>query len=702
MTENPAAGATLGDLAGRPELALHNEALQTIHRVLKGDPELPAADHDGWAELDLVATFGRPEDLLTVPKPRHPLRVVLDAAPSVLAFLPILLTWVGMANATAAYRGLRADEAAQQRIAGASFLELWQSGFDGRLWPVLRFGPLAIAIVASIALLIFTNLLSSGLRRRDDQAALQRRDQVRRELLPVLTQAQVEFNRRRLGSPARFAAELSKTAIHLGQLMDRALQTQDSTAELARQNAAVSGQMQNSIVQLQAAIGTLQSTGEGVRAATVALEGASTVLRDKVTTRAAAAAERLDVAARSTAEQVHALQVTGEQTLSGVSQRIEAALQRLTSQVDTATAALAAAGEQYARTIADTAETAATGVKVTYQEAIAAAAATLADIMARSTTGVSTALSAANTQLLGATADSVAGLNAALSSATANLQSLMTDTTAGLHAAMGTTTGDLKNLVTSTTTGLQAAVADAAADLRASHTNAVAQLEASYAAATERLEAHHAAATQRLEASHSAVAERLEKSQNAAAARIAADRRAEAEQRETAATQLQTVLTAAAARLDESHNAAADRMAAGHRAETERQAAAATQLQAALTASAAELRSVLERLMAGADEYREAAREHTRTLAGHSGEIGASAGRIESAVDSLRGSVSALGATVADYLAAPPRPAPPRPPSLRRPRTGGRPKLRYHPATTGGRTNNADANGSTAETEEPR
>lgn len=99
-------GQRIGDLADEGGLAPRAEELQALAKALR------AADTDGlgtWADLDLLAAYGRPESVAVDPAVEHKAWGWLEAGLGALVFLPLLFTWHGLTQASSAYGALTGD-----------------------------------------------------------------------------------------------------------------------------------------------------------------------------------------------------------------------------------------------------------------------------------------------------------------------------------------------------------------------------------------------------------------------------------------------------------------------------------------------------------------------------------------------------------------------------------------------------------------
>ncbi|MCX5212347.1 methyl-accepting chemotaxis protein [Kitasatospora sp. NBC_00240] len=221
----------LRELASRPGLATRQGELQELGSALSG-----RGDVDAWAELDLTHVFVRPESVraAVVPRSEHRVWSLIEIALGTLVFLPLLVTWSGLMQATSAYQALIGSDATQ---AGRPFLQLWQSGFEGRLAAWATFGHVALYATLFIAVLLALSVVhgsrKAGADRRE-AAAAQEAESLLAELVPLLTRAQLVLHERRRAAPQRFAAELTGAAQTLERLGSQAVDTQRDLGEAAR------------------------------------------------------------------------------------------------------------------------------------------------------------------------------------------------------------------------------------------------------------------------------------------------------------------------------------------------------------------------------------------------------------------------------------------------------------------------------------
>ncbi|AXI77642.1 hypothetical protein [Peterkaempfera bronchialis] len=262
LTDRTELARLLTELADHPFLTPRAAELRGLAEDLRQDTDL-----DQWAELDLLHSFARPDDFAAPQRParsgalagllalarqlkglapgaalRHlrdrfrerPVREDLaEAALGVLVFVPLLVTWFALMEASDAYGELSRED---PRQASRPFLQLWQSGFGGRLpWPA-RFGNVALLAVVLITLLLMVAGWHARLRARatrEQVAEQEQRTALAAELASVLTRTQLLLIGHRASSPQRFTAELTKAAGRMEQLGRKAVAAQTSLARAA-------------------------------------------------------------------------------------------------------------------------------------------------------------------------------------------------------------------------------------------------------------------------------------------------------------------------------------------------------------------------------------------------------------------------------------------------------------------------------------
>lgn len=336
----------LRELSDHELLSLRRDELRCLADDLESGTGVEA-----WAELDLVRSLAGPESLAPPDAPpgtgrpsRFPDRLrarprpgassaalttgwgrlvrrpvptdVIEAALGVLVFVPLLVTWLGLREATKAYGRLSAEDPGE---ASRPFLQLWQSGFGGRLSPLGRFDNVALMAVLLITLLVLVagwHARSRARAERERDAEDAERERLLAALASVLTRTQLLLVRHRGCAPERFAGELTRAAVRLEALSGEALRGQAMlvrAAGSAESAATALGEAARRLAGELPALGTAaERIEDAVRAGSATLRGAQ------------------EASVRSTADSAAAVRDVGERIgLAGG--LIEAALHELTA-----------------------------------------------------------------------------------------------------------------------------------------------------------------------------------------------------------------------------------------------------------------------------------------------------------------------------------------------------------------------------------
>ncbi|MEU7606961.1 hypothetical protein, partial [Streptomyces sp. NPDC041003] len=203
--------------------------------------------------------------------------------PTVLVFVPLLVTWFGLGAAAWAYQRMRDAGSTAQ----GSFLTLWQQGFDGQLWPVLRFDMMAVWTVLALSALATATMMRHRWEERDESE----RRLLSQRLSGALAQTQALAAGAAAASPGRFTAELQAAAERLRDLLGQAATVQQSARNL--------------VVKADSAAGRSAAATAALDSAAEALRSGSTQIRTAVQSASAAAGE-VSAGSRLLAESVGA------------------------------------------------------------------------------------------------------------------------------------------------------------------------------------------------------------------------------------------------------------------------------------------------------------------------------------------------------------------------------------------------------------
>lgn len=232
-----------------------------------------AQNLDQWSEIDLAGTLARPENFAAagpVAAARPWLlsagwERIAEAVLSCLVFVPLLITWTGLFEASNAYAQLSRTDKTQ---ATRPFLQLWESGFDGRLSHWFRFGDVALAAVVFISTLLALALVHSASRYKAQKAEEEvqaREERSSAALALVLSRTQLYLARFRLTSPARFTASLTDAADALRELILDARQAQDSVTAVLSEAQRISKSLDNAADKMNSATDVIDKASTRVQ-----------------------------------------------------------------------------------------------------------------------------------------------------------------------------------------------------------------------------------------------------------------------------------------------------------------------------------------------------------------------------------------------------------------------------------------------------
>lgn len=405
---------TLDGLAKSADISPATRTMLTeLSSVLRTSEDFPQAA-DGWVDFDLVGTFARAETFIDIldhtadgGEFRHRrLLTLLEVLQGVFIFVPLLITWFGLQQAASAYHRMLADPVTSAAARSGNFLELWQTGFGGKLIGLLKFEWAALYTLCAILVLIGVTIVTAELRRRDDEwrekqdlereTAEHQRDRDRQsmssELLVTLARAQLIFNRDRLATPARFAAELSHAAAGLGVLLAQAEATQRSTLEVAGRYDQTARELTAAVTGLTKATSVMNAAAADVRRAADVLDSSGRELRTDVTAQVTGAAGRLEAATAAAESELLRQRELGRSTLEQLTERSAATLSDVAGRVRAATDELVAAGDAYANAIGRSGKDASEHIGRAYSEAVLASTKQMRDAVLAATEAMGNAV----------------------------------------------------------------------------------------------------------------------------------------------------------------------------------------------------------------------------------------------------------------------------------------------------------------------
>ncbi|MEU9081356.1 hypothetical protein [Streptomyces sp. NPDC048357] len=374
-----ALAAELRELAAHPRAGSHSTALREL-----ADAVARGAGLEVWAGGGLVAAYGGPDALAPGPDKDAARGRRLGVLPTVLVFVPLLITWFGLGAAAWAYQRMRDAGSTAQ----GSFLTLWQQGFDGQLWPVLRFDMMALWTVLALSALATATMMRHRWEERDEGE----RRLLSQRLSGALAQTQALAAGAAAASPGRFTAELQGAAERLRDLLGQAATVQQSARNLVAQADSAAGRSVAATAALDSAAGALRSGTTQIRTSVQS----ATAAADEVAAGSRLLAESVDAAVTALRTSVTESFVTAGRDAA---QLIGAAGESVASRFDT----VAAAAEERESTAAGHAAESMDRVGQEVREALTAARGSFAE----------------STQLLGS---AVHGLDRSLTTLPASLE----------------------------------------------------------------------------------------------------------------------------------------------------------------------------------------------------------------------------------------------------------------------------------------
>jgi hypothetical protein len=202
---------------------------------------------DRWAGVDLRTVF-QPEETIS-----RPISDRLARGLEVLVFVPLVITWLGLAVAAREYRETMADPALRDE----SFLQRWQTGFGGKLDHWLTFDHVALYTLSSLAVIFAVAAARFWYRSRLEGTLAQLLD-------AAVTEAELLLGPIRLGQPSRVAAELDRVSAEIAttaaQVREVGQIAGETQAEAARAIAAVVA----ALSEIEAGLASVQASADGV------------------------------------------------------------------------------------------------------------------------------------------------------------------------------------------------------------------------------------------------------------------------------------------------------------------------------------------------------------------------------------------------------------------------------------------------------
>ncbi|WP_062428742.1 hypothetical protein [Herbidospora daliensis] len=322
MTDQELA-AELRALADLPGLDSRARQLRDLAEAV-----VEPAQGERWCDLDLFAAFDPADSVQDFPADSRFLKK-LDWIQSVIIFLPIVVTWLGLKVATTAYGETLA--AGGVEAARRPFLEMWQQGFDGRLSVWWRFDNIAIGTLIAIAAVVAITITERVKRRQAEDRAVDEAAALRSRLRAALTEASLILNQVRLSSPARFQAELSKGAADLNKV------------------GKTIGKLHTQVVEaLSTALGATDQATDALTAG-VAQTRDSMATVEKHLTAVTAAAESLKASVDRTAYAIDAIGEKTDEAVGRVGERLGSVLAESTNGVQRSIDNLTSATEKSVR-----------------------------------------------------------------------------------------------------------------------------------------------------------------------------------------------------------------------------------------------------------------------------------------------------------------------------------------------------------------
>ncbi|MFC6287568.1 hypothetical protein ACFP3Q_14370 [Nocardioides sp. GCM10027113] len=309
----------LRDLARDPRFDSRAEDLNALAA------DIASPEGDSWADVDLFAAF--PANSTAHLRHRNVVERLLGVLAGVSVFLPVGWTWLSFHRASDAYEQMiRAGEEPE----GRTFLSLWTTGFEGRLTgdhQLVPMGMWSVLLIAFAILSLVAHRLVAGYNVRSEEQAA--RD-AQRELVAVLTSAQVILSARRANHPLRVEGiikssmkklreaheaarrvivELTETSTavssSVGELVESAKRAGEDTQRLIASAAELQTQLNTTAERHQTAVTTsLQTVETAVTSSMAAVEQRVTATMSQVDQNVTSATSQLEQKVTTAAAQL--------------------------------------------------------------------------------------------------------------------------------------------------------------------------------------------------------------------------------------------------------------------------------------------------------------------------------------------------------------------------------------------------------------
>jgi hypothetical protein len=276
--EAVAVAQRLRGLASEPSLADRRAPLEQLAQALS-DPDHAA----GWEGVPLHPALGYP---IPAGSGCSPLASRLAGARVALVFVPVAVTWAGVAWAGYLYQR---ELARDPDLDTQSFFRLWLTGFDGAM---PSFHVMAVIIATAVFAIIGLTVWMG----RDETRDSAHRQVLQARLHGALTEAAVHLARGRPQSPERFVDSLTRVADGLASLV-----TQVHAAAMAATGAmqgatAATEAAGDAATRAEQAASALAGSTDALAASLDRTETATTRLVTDALAQAGAAASRVTAA----------------------------------------------------------------------------------------------------------------------------------------------------------------------------------------------------------------------------------------------------------------------------------------------------------------------------------------------------------------------------------------------------------------------